>query len=114
MGKVGAIEQRSYFVGKWNRHGTCPCEETLDQIYHFDWSWRRSLPDEGGEPLKAPFGFQCVGLANASVGFSNARSALDPQKILDQLFPLIGQHALGMELHTLYRKLPMPQTHDRT
>jgi len=36
MGEVAAIEQSSDFVGKRNRHGTCPCAEVFEQIYHFN------------------------------------------------------------------------------
>jgi hypothetical protein len=65
------------------------------------------LPDEAREPPKAGW-VQYVWIGEFAVGSSNSRSALDPQKILDQLLPSVGQHTLRMELHTLDRKLPMP------
>src|SRR6185437_3689387 len=43
---------------------------------------------------------------------NRAAATLDSQKILYQLLPFIGQHALGMKLHPFYRELAMPQTHD--
>ena len=34
------------------------------------------------------------------------------EEVLDEFLPLVRQHAFGMKLHALNRKLPVPQAHD--
>src|SRR5271157_3901648 len=42
----------------------------------------------------------------------NAVSAAESHKVAHDLLAVVGEHALGMELHAFDGKLPMPQSHD--
>src|SRR3712207_7037592 len=54
--------------------------------------------------------FRSCGLAQR---LAQQGSASEPQKVLQEVAPALGQDALGVELHALDRVLSVPDAHDR-
>src|SRR6267378_2601339 len=61
-------------------------------------------PSQLSRPNKKPTPHICESL--------RTKGGLTPEEIRHQFLPLIRQHALGMELHTLNREILMSQAHD--